>query len=65
MDPKAEFYDTVIKQQPTITISSNVITTFITTYTNCFNSVTRGSNGVVNKSCNTIFFSQQKQIYLK
>jgi len=60
MEPNAEFYDTVIKQQPIITMSSDVIKTFISTYTNCFNKVTRGSNGVVTKSCNPVHFSHAK-----
>ena len=60
MESKAEFYDTVINQQPIITLSSDVIKTFISTYTNCFNAVTRGSNGVVTGPCNLVLFSPAK-----
>jgi hypothetical protein len=60
MESKAEFYDTVIKQQPNITMSSDVIKTFISTYTNCFNAVTRGSDGKVTGPCNKVLFSPAK-----
>ena len=46
MDPKAEFYDDIITQQPTLTMTSYVITEFIDEYMNCFNDVIRGSNGL-------------------
>lgn len=60
MDSKAEFYDNVIKQQPTITMSSDIITTFINAYINCFTAVSRGSDGIVTGQCNTVLFSPAK-----
>jgi hypothetical protein len=46
MDPKAEFYDDIITQQPSLTMTSDVIIEFIDEYMNCFNNVIRGSNGL-------------------
>lgn len=62
MDPKAEFYDTVIKQQPTIIMTSEVITDFIRTYSQCFSAATRDpTTGVVSGQCNTVpFFDPAK-----
>lgn len=56
MESNAEFYDNVIRQQPTIRISSDIITNLIIAYTNCFSA--RSSDG--DGECNTVLLSSTK-----
>lgn len=62
MDPKAQFYYDIITQQPTLTMTSDIITEFIVAYMNCFGAAIRDpSTGVVSGECNTVpFFDPAK-----
>jgi hypothetical protein len=57
MEPKAEFYDDIITQQPTLTMTSEVITELIDAYMNCFTAAKRDSTtGKVTEECNIVTF---------
>jgi hypothetical protein len=66
MDPKAKFYNDLINELPTITMTNEVITDFINAYMTCFSAATRNSVGVVTGQCNTeIFFDPAKADFMQ